>query len=397
MMNRFDYSAQTRAGAALSGVIEAENLEAVVQQLGSMGLVNVAVSPSKAPLSRRSIGHEDFIFFNEQLASLAQTGICLDAGLRQLARDVGSSEIQRMLRETADDIERGEPLDRALEKHGGRLPALYGRVIRAGVENGQLAGTLLNLSHHLRLLSDTRRLIAEAVTYPLTVLIIALSLFCFVLAYLVPRFKEIFLDFDTRLPGITVLMFGISDHLPQILFVLAVLMGLPILWYLTTRVSVQGQRRFEQSVHALPLLGRLIRDSVVARFMRATAFAVGSGIPLPETIRIAADATASPSACREAEQLATRVEQGESVFEACKSARLIPPIFGYTIEVCAPRNNLPEALVQLARSYEARAKYNQSILRSWLAPVLIVVVGVIIGTCILSLFMPMANLLDSVA
>jgi len=395
-MNVFDYSAQCEAGAAISGTIEAADTESAMKQLVTMGLGNIELTQSRASPPRRSMGREDFIFFNEQLASLAKTGICLDAGLRQLARDVGSPGIQRVLNETADDLERGEPLDKALGARTGQLPELYGSVIRAGVQSGQLAGTLLNLSHHLRLLSDTRRLIVEAVTYPLSVLVIALALFSFILAFIVPHFAEIFEDFDARLPGLTQIVIDVAAHGPQILIVVVIVVLLPVLLYLTSRSSAGGRFRFERAIHAIPVLGRLISDSIRSRFLRAAAFALRTGIPLPEALRLAADATASPVVRRDAELLAGQVEKGGSVFEACRSTFVIPPIFGYSLEVCAERDNLPEVLGQLARSYESRTAHSQSMLRSWLGPALIVVVGAVIAVCILAMFLPLVSLMNSV-
>ena len=395
-MSAFDYSAQCPNGAAISGTVEAADHAAALVQLEKMGLTNVDLTLAQAPPARRPLGRTDFIFFNEQLASLAQAGVCLDDGLRQLARDVSTPSLKRVLEQTADDLEAGLPLDQALTKHQGQIPPLYARAIKAGVENGQLAGTLLNLSHHLRLVAQTKRLIVEALSYPLTVLLVALVLLSLIFIYLVPQFKLIFADFDATLPGLTLMVLACSEYLPSVLLGLAVLVLLTLVFYLSTHVSTRNRLVFDRILLHLPLVGPLLRDSLRARFLRAAAFSLGSGIPLPEALRLGADAVAHPTVTEEAGRLADRVEQGASVFEASDTLRLIPPGFAFAVDACIQRGNLPEVLTQLATAYESRAMYSQSIMRTWIGPALVVCVGVLVGLCVVSMFLPLVSLIESV-
>lgn len=395
-MKRFDYTAQCEGGAAISGTLEAADSNEAVKQLIQMRLGNINVHEAKSAPKRRPIGSDDFIFFNEQLASLASTGLCLDAGLRQLGGDIQSPRLRRVLNEVAGDIERGLPLDQALEKHAGQMPSLYGRVVRAGVQSGQLPATLLNLSHHLRLIAETRRLVVEALAYPVIVLSLALGMVCVIMVVLVPQFEEILYDFDTRLPAITVAFLAVARRVPELIIGLGVAAtALVALWFML-RLSSHGRMVREKLILAIPVLGSVVRNSIRARFLRAMAFSVRSGIPLPEAMRLSADATGSPKASNDVHRIAGRVEQGESVFTACQQAALIPPMFGYVVEVNTARDNLEEGLAQLSEAYESRAVHSQSLLRGWLAPLAVIGVGVVIGMCILALFLPFLSLIQSV-
>ena len=396
-MKQFEYNAQCEGGAAVSGTIEASDADEALKRLLAMHLSNIELGPVQAPPKRRSIRSDDFIFFNEQLASLASTGLCLDAGLRQLGKDIRSPRLRRMLNETAADIEKGVPLDQALEKRAARMPSLYGRVVRAGVQSGQLAGTLLNLSHHLRLIAQTRRLVAEALAYPAIVLVLALGMVTAIMLLIVPQFAAIFADFNTTLPALTLVIIGLAEHLPQILSVLGAVILLVVLAWWMLRLIPRGRLIRERAVLAIPALGAIVRNSVRARFLRAMAFSVNSGLPLPEALRLSAEATASPGASLEAHQIAQRIEQGESAYAACQGANVVPAMFGYVVVVNADRNNLEEGLIQLSKAYESRAVHSQSLLRAWLAPVGVLAVGLIIGMCILALFLPLVSLLQSVS
>ena len=131
--------------------------------------------------------------------------------------------------------------------------------------------------------------------------------------------------------------------------------------------------------------------------MRALAFAVDSGMPLPEALRLSAGATGSPGLLREADDVALRVERGGRLDEACRGAKLVPSLFGYFATVNSDLATLRDGLIQLSKAYESRALSVQSSLRSWVAPLAVFGVGLIIGVLILALFMPLVQLIQSVS
>ncbi len=396
-MNQFEYTAQCEGGAAIRGTLEAADGAVAMEQLHAMGLVNIDLRKVERPPLRRHLGSDDFIFFNEQLASLAGAGICLDAGLRQLGKDIQSRRLRTVLEAVASDVERGQRLDQAIEKHAPQMPALYARVVRAGVESGQLPATLLNLSHHLRLVAETRRLLTEALTYPAIVLVLAFAVLCTVLILIVPQFAETFEDFGVRLPVLTTVMIALAQALPRLLIGAAiVILGVSVLLLLLP-LTPTGRWLRERFVLGFPLLGSMIRHSLRARFLRAMAFAVDSGMPLPEAIRLSAGATASEVLLREADRAASRVEQGSAPEEACRGARLIPAMLGYLAGLRGDAASLRDGLIQLSKAYESRAVHGQSLLRAWAAPLAVFAVGLVIGLVILALFIPLVSLVQSVS
>ncbi len=394
-MPHYAYQAQCPNGAAISGVLEAGSFDGAMQQLTEMDLSGLELTETKPPPAARPIGADDFIFFNEQLASLASAGLCLDEGLRQLAHDVESPRLRQAIGAVADDVQRGLPLDQAVAKHESSLPALYGRVVRAGVQSGQLPATLLNLSQHLRLLADARRLIVEALAYPVAAFVMAVVILSLVMLYVVPMFEEIFLDFGSRLPGITRLLMSVARAFPALLVVVLVLLVVGVITWSWLRRSAGGRRVRERMVMTVPLIGPVIRASLISRFARSLAFTVSSGVPLPEALRLAAAATGSSSLDNDAELLATGVEQGQQLGEAGRRTWLIPRMFGFVAEIATGRSNLSEAMFQLAKAYDLKAAHSQSMLRAWLIPLAVIFVGLTIGFCIVSLFLPLVTLINS--
>ncbi len=396
-MPHYTYRAQCPSGTAISGLIEADGFDAAMIELQAMNLQAVQLDEAKPRKSARPLGGDDFIFFNEQLASLAASGIALDEGLRQMAADIESPRLRRVIEAIADEVHRGQPLDAAVAAHEAELPVLYSRVVRAGIKSGQLPATLLNLSQHLRLLAEAKRIIVEALAYPLAAFSLAIVIVSFVMVFVVPKFDEIFVDFDTRMPTATRALLDLARVFPTLLTVAVVVLLLIVGGWALMRLTGKGRRFREAVALSVPLVGGVIRSSLVCRFTRSLALTVSSGLGLPESLRLAAGATGRPALDEDAELLASCVEQGLPIREACERTRLVPAMFGFVSEIATGRSNLPEAMFQLAKAYELRAAHSQSLLRNWLIPAAVIFVGLTIGFCIVALFMPLVSLINSVS
>ncbi len=394
----FEYEGHTPGGTAIAGRIEAIDSDRARQELDRIQIDVRELRQADEPYRQKAgLSADDLVFFNEQLASLAEAGIALDEGLAQLARDLSSSRLRAWIEGLVEDLRRGVPIDKAIEKREAGLPILYSRVIRAGIESGELPATLLNLNQHLRLSGDTRRVMWELVSYPIIVMVLALSIASFFYGVIVPHAKEIFADFGTRLPVITQVMIGIGDNYWTIMVVAGLAVGAIIILWQSLRFSRAGLIWRESITLALPVLGRLYRASVIARFFRAVATSLATGIPLPQAMRLAAGATGSQLLDRDAELLAAEVEDGRPIFVANQSTSLIPPLFGFCVQVAAGRDALPTAIGQLARSYENRAMHTQAMLRVVLFPAVIIFVGGFLAFGILAMFLPLVSLINAIS
>jgi len=401
-MSWFEYEGLTHGGTAMVGRIEAPSLEQARNDLDRMGIELRQINPAVAPPKHvAGLNEDDFIFFNEQLASLAQAGIALDEGLAQMARDLSSSRLKRWIEALVADLRRGVPIDQAIASREAGLPILYSRVIRAGIASGELPATLLNLNQHLRMAGSTRRLIWELVSYPLLVGFFAMTLFSLFMMLIVPQFKEIFKDFGANMPQMTLAMLSFSEwfthgHPPG----WVVIWGTPIVLYLLwhfIRVLPGGFAMRERIVMAIPAVGQVHRASLVARFLRSVATAISTGIPLPQAVRLSADATGSTMLRNDAEHVAGEVEHGHPIFVACQSTRIIPPMFGFCVQVATGREALPNAIAQLSRSYENRAVHMQTLVLSFVFPLSIILLGAFMFFGISGLFLPLVSLINSVS
>lgn len=394
----FEYEGLTPGGTVVSGRLEAVDHDQAAKELVELRIdVRELRAASAPPAKAAPLSSEDLIFFNHQLASLAQAGIALDQGLAQLARDVESSRLKRWLEALVHDLQRGASLDEAIRARESGLPIFYSRIIKAGVESGQLAATLLNLNHHLRIMAETKRYIWEAATYPLIVISLAMLVVSLFMMMVVPKFQEIFTDFGTTLPGLTVWLLALGQVYIPFLIGLALTVVIVVVAWKALSYSQGGMRFRELLLSLLPFIGQIHRAALLSRFFRATATSIVTGISLPQSLRLAADTTGSVPLIDEAEQMAAEVEQGRSPFAAAQSMRVIPSLFGFCLQAGGTGDALPLAIARLADSYDARARNYQTLLRSVLSPILVLLLGGLLALIIIGVFLPLVQLLNAVS
>ena len=408
-MPAFEYNGQLSSGTAINGTFEAGSADEARVTLQGMRIHVTSLSKVPAMRAARPLSREDLQYFNQQLASLAQTGIALDEGLRIIAQDLRRGRLRRVVNDLADDLERGVPFEEAVERRSGLFPPLYAQVLRAGVENNQLGSTLFNVNTHLSLMESTRRLFVESATYPIIVLGFGLSLLTFFMMVVVPEYQEMMLGFDgleyrdistwqthlLTLPAGTRMLFGMSHYWPTIA---AVIVGAPLLIALVLsllRGSATGRSFRETLIMLVPGLGGVYRTSLVARFAQAAALGAKAGQQLPDILRMAAGATGSAALLKDAEALGRHVESGGLPEQAAQRTRIIPAIFGYTAQIAGGRGQLAAALADMAQNYDQLARHRLAMLKVFLMPLLIVLVAIVLGAGILTMFLPFIQLVDT--
>ena len=213
-MTVFAYQALTSAGRLMTGTIEAGSPDQARELLDDMNLQVNAVDPAPAPKPKTAIGRSEFMIFNQQLASITKAGLRIERALRELSHDLASKRMRRLIDQVATELEAGATIDQAFEKRARNFPPLYGKILKAGVETGRLSQMLTSLNRHLELQSHTRRIVLEAITYPLIVFILAALITTGVCIFVVPQFRGIFSECHTALPGITELFLALA---PQVL------------------------------------------------------------------------------------------------------------------------------------------------------------------------------------
>lgn len=399
-MPLFDYTGQLESGATFEGTLEAPGAAEAQALLMRMGVRVLGLRASRARSYVAPLSLEEFTFFNEQLAALTRAGLPLEAGLRQLAADVGSRRLKRLLLELAEDLAAGTPLAQALERQGRRFPAAYSGVVGAGLRTGDLGATLYGLTTHLRLRSGFRRTLLELLAYPLTVIVLTLLVASFVMRFVVPALAAIVEElaaeasgWGLRIPGW--LTFTLAEHWPAVEMVIAVL-AVVLLLALLLLGRVGGGALREAVVRRIPGYAQVYWSAVQARFVHASAIAAYTGTPVPELVAASGAASGSPALAAAARRLGDRLAQGADLAAAAAEEPDVPALWTCAVAVAGPRGDLAPALAELARAYEQRSQDWVSIVRAVLGPLLFLLLALVLGALIVGLFGCFAMLLRAI-
>jgi type II secretory pathway component PulF len=399
-ISAFAYRAQTSAGDAISGTIDATNVDDANRRLAGLQLRVLQLDLAKPPPKPRPLTGEDFLAFNTQLAHLTTAGLPVEQGLRLIAEDMRSRRMAETVREIAGELESGRALPEVFERYADNFPPLYGRLINAGVRAGNLPAMLLNLGRHLELIARLRAMLWRAFAYPIMVLVslgIVLTLLC---AFVFPKFELIFKDFRTDLPMITQVVLGFSKIVELNLTVIAIaaaviIFGFPLLWQLFRRLK-WDQAILETLVFPLPLVGPSLRRNLLARWCDALKIAVEAGLDLPAAVTLAADAVGSPKLRHDAQVLVDAVQAGRPLDDRVR-LRLVPPSIVTVLALASANDDLPSGLATLGQMFQQQAEIKMALIPAVLTPLLIVLIAFVIAFVVLAMFAPMIALIQAIS
>jgi len=398
-MATFEYNALTSAGRLMKGTIEAGTNQEADELLKQMQLVVNSVEKARAKKPKTAIGRNEFVLFNQQLASITKAGIPLERGLRELAGDISSRSMRRLVDAIASELEAGVSIEKAFEKRQKHFPPLYGRILKAGVETGRLSEMLTSLNRHLEMANQTRRIIFEAMTYPAVILALAAIILTGVFMFIIPQFGEVLTEItDSRqLPGLTRVFLSMAQNVVPFWIAVGFVIAVIVVLYAMLSASAAGRRFKESLLLNIPVIGRVYHSSVLSRMAEGMAIMVAAGSDMPVSLRLSSGATGSEKLILESEALAGQIEQGANILEAGQFCRMIPRLFLYSIQLGTQRNELQDNLYSLGQMYAEQARCGQARLQAVLLPVMLIGVGVFLGMTIMAMFLPMISIITNLS
>jgi len=397
-MATFEYNTTTVSDRLMRGIIEAGSVQEATEQLEQMRLKVNSLEKAKQERPKAPIDRSEFLLFNQQLASLTKAGIPLEKGLRELSKDVASKKMRKLIDSIANDLEAGMSIERAFERRKEHFPPLYGRILKAGVETGRLSEMLTSLNRHLDISNQTRRIVFEAMAYPMVVFVIGSIIITFVLLFLIPQFRVIQEEMIVGdLPEVTKMILSLSDNVGY--FWIAVGSLIFVLFGINAilKSSAAGRRVREWIILKIPAFGPLYLSGILGKMSEAMAMMVAAGCDMPTCLRLSADATGSDTMVAESNIIAGQIENGANILEAGQLCRVIPRFFLYSIQLGTQRDQVQDNLRSLSDMYAQQVRCTQTRLQAMLLPVMILCVGFFIMICILAMFLPMIKIISGLS
>jgi type II secretory pathway component PulF len=301
--------------------------------------------------------------------------------------------------ELAEDLRLGKTLPEALERQGNRVPPFYASLVTAGIRTGRIGEVLATLTSYARSMANLRGIIIDALFYPAVVLGIAVGLVGFLLIHVVPRFDDIYRDFNMKLPALTEAMITLGRH-PIQLFVLPV--GGLILCLLALRagmgLSGTGRRTWTRMVYTIPLVGTMMRSARLAAFTDLLSILVDQGVPLTESFHLAGEASSDPLLTHLSQKVRGALNQGQPLGEVLRGQGLVPEWVAWMAGLGEQRGQLAQALKQIAEMYRRQVEIRAGLIRSVLPPFLVIITaGFFVASIVLALMLPMIKLLEGLS
>ena len=425
-MPSFQYEALDETGKPQKGTINAANSEEAIARIRSQGYFPTSVREHRAKKSRAARGtgpaakkkgvgdislsfggvkRKQIVQFTRQLSTLQDAGLPILRSLAILEQQEKPGALKNALKEVHEDVSSGSTLSDALAKHPRAWDRLYTKMVAAGEVGGVLDVILQRLAEFLEKAERLRRRIKGAMVYPAVVLSVAVLIVLGIMLVIVPQFEEIFDDFDTELPWLTIWLINTASWLGGTLYPDQVIPGavwvllLPfVIWAMLKliRKSNLGRTVTDWSSLHSPVAGQLIAKATIAKFTRTLGTLINAGVPILDAIQITSETTGNEIYAKALRDVHGSVRQGESFADPLRQAKVCDALVVNMIDVGEETGDLDKMLSKIADNYDEEVDVAVASLVSLLEPVMIVLLGFIVGFIVIALFLPLVQLMNSV-
>jgi type IV pilus assembly protein PilC len=341
--------------------------------------------------SDSTIRPADFLIFNQQFSTLVKAGLPILKALDLLAERAAAPRLRPILRDVRQRVRDGALLSEALTAQGS-FPPVYVTAITAGERSGNLTGVIDQYIAYLRVSTGFRRALATALIYPAILVLAVIVIVTYLVTYAMPQFAKLYQDLGVPLPDATRILLEVSVPLRSYFFVFAaVVVGGVVALYLWTR-TLQGALAIDRLKPKVPVLGDIWLKGEIAQFVRTLSTLLGGGTPLVSALQTSSAAIGSRLIATSIEQASDRVREGKTLSESLAETRLVPPLALEMIEVGEASGALPAMLTSVAEFYEEEVSTRLQRTLVWVTPAILVVMAVVIGFILISLYLPLFSL-----
>jgi type IV pilus assembly protein PilC len=395
-MPLYAYVALAENGTALAGESVAASEQALRVELSGRGLLVQQVRAKKGlwPLRPRRIRPEDFALFNQEFMALLRAGLTVPDALALAAERPDSPAFAAMLARVNDDVRNGLALSAACGCHPEAFDRLYLAAVRTGEKTGDLAAVLARYQEYLRHRVALRKKLSQALAYPAVLLAALVVILGLLFLFVMPRFVSMYADLGAALPYPTRVLLGIVDHLYIAAPALIALAALAVWFARRSLARDTARRRLHRLLERLPYWGPLTRIVVAAQLARSLATLLGAGTPLVEAMRTAGAALDNRLYLDRLERATERVTEGGSLAQAVRDAALLPAMAARMIEVGEASGGLDAMLGEVAQFYEQALEHRLARVMALVEPLLMLLMGVLVGAIIIVMYLPVFHMAD---
>lgn len=397
----FAYKVKDRAGKVVSGTLEAETQNQVATKLKEMGFAPLQISEEKGVGKKelhlpwkKVAKQKELAVFSRQFATMINSGLSLLRALNILADQTDNKRFGAVIAEIRSDVEKGTSLSAALARHPKVFSRLYVAMVRAGEIGGVLDSVLLRLAETLEKDVELRSKIKSAMTYPVVVFCLVLLILTAMLIFVVPMFKNLYADLGGTLPLPTRALIAASNVVKKLWFLVAggIIGGG---WGFKRWIATEnGRGLWDAFKLKAPIFGGLVHKTALSRFTRTLSVLMRSGVPILQALDIVKETVGNAVVSGALTDVQAAVKEGEAIAKPLERHAIFPPMVVQMIAVGEETGALDTMLSKIADFYDQEIEATVSALTSLIEPILIAVMGGVVGSMVVALYMPMFNIIN---
>jgi len=404
-MPAFEYTALDSSGREKRGVIEGDSPRAARQQLRTKGFDPLAINQVKErgdksasrSIFSRGFSSTDLALFTRQLSTLVRSGTPLEEALRTVGNHTEKPRVKRTIMGVRSRVTEGYSLEKAMSEFPSAFPEMYRATIAAGEKSGYLDSVLDRLADYTETKQETTQSVVGALVYPLALLLIALIVVVVLVVVVVPKVVGIFADQGQELPFLTKLLISTSEFLASYGIFILVALVVGILLFGRAMRSETFRNQVHKYLLRMPIVGRLTRGVNTARFSRTLSIMTASGVPVLDSLRIAAEVIMNRPMRQAVQEAAVSISEGANIHTSLERSGHFPPMTLHLIASGEQSGNLEQMLDRAASQQERELNTVMNTSLKLLEPIIIVGMGIMVLGIVMAILMPIFNLNQLVA
>jgi type IV pilus assembly protein PilC len=401
-MAQYAFRAIDVAGLRSSGEVEAESKQAVTDQLKQRGLIPLGIDAKKGSVEIKlsfleRVKLRDLAVLTRQLSTMVSSGMTILRAFHVLEDQTENKKLKAALSAVRQDVEAGQALSDSLERHPKIFNPLYVAMVRSGETGGMLEGSLLRVADQLEKEDELRRQVRSAMVYPIVVVTFATAVMLALVAFIVPVFAKVFEDFGGELPGLTKFTMGISNFVTGRWYLLIVIVAALVFSFVKWKRSKRGRAQWDRFKLRVPMkIGDVVQKVALARWSRTFSALLAAGVPILQAIEITGKTAGNVVLDEAMADVLASVKRGGMIATPLKQVAVFPGMVVQMMAVGEETGALDSMLSKVADFYEVEVAAAIKSLTSILEPVMIIVVGAMVGFVVISMYLPMFKVYDQI-
>jgi len=396
----FEYKGKTLAGAAVSGELKAKSKAELQRILRSNKILVTSINSRSSQINlrlRRRIKKIHISRFTRQFATMIGAGLPMVQCLEILSQQSESPELREIIDKVKQSVQSGSTLADALSRHKKAFDDLYVSMVDAGEIGGALDQILLRLATYREKADALARKVRGALVYPAVIVTVAIGVTFVMLTYIVPVFAKMFEGLGAELPAPTQMVLATSAFLRNNILFGAILLILLLIFYRWYSKTDKGRLLIDKAKLKAPLLGSLLRKTAVSRFTRTLGTLISSGVSILDALEITARTAGNRVIHDAIRKSVVSIAEGETITHPLKETGVFPPMVTQMISVGEKTGGLDDMLHKIADFYDEEVDAAVAALTSIIEPVIIVVMGAVIGGILIAMYLPMFDIIGKIS